>query len=172
MKKFEEELPRISTMAETLSKVWCKKIEANELINEAWIRDNLSGNKPKDVKLLMTQVKRDMIDYARQQIGRKVLDKKESAKKTINIYDCELIEKVFIDTSLEKIDIEEENEYILSILPEKEKNAIIYFHKDGKQLKEVGDLLNGMHRSSVCIAIKRGLKKCSEFINENNIERF
>ena len=184
MKKsnFEELIPEITNIAKGLSSFWSNKFEANELVNEAWIKRKRL--KSTDIPLILRRAKFDMIDYIRIQEGRLqsfdkdgekikkykpkhmtniVFTNNDNEEQKANIFDRPIEDKNFLSLeNKELIDI------LLEELTEKQLKSISLYYLKGKTFKEAAEVMGNKECSSFRL-VKKGLNRCRRKLETMNI---
>jgi RNA polymerase sigma factor (sigma-70 family) len=105
--------------------------QVDELVNESWIKGKFHRHKGKDMQLVSFIIYRDMLDYARG-----IERKKSTALK--NAKDAELKRRNLDRISFtDRIEDEDELEYLLSCLDDKQKYIVTKSYGERFTLKEI-----------------------------------
>lgn len=180
MSTFIEILDSIQAMAYGLTRQWGNRFSVDELVNEAWIR-SLRQNFY-DAPLIMRRAKLNMIDYAREQIGRnyfyrygeKITRVKLIPKHITNVDSDECNSGSVLDGKYEdKNLLRLENCEILTQLIFNESNqkyldSIMLYYFEEKTFKEIAVIRN---RSTYYIhnLVHKGIEKYQEELQQMDL---
>lgn len=140
--------------AHLLHKKFPNKYEIDELVNEVWVKGSIQ--KVNNIKYIAARAYWDMLDYIRVGMGRKICKnkvEKDRPKFITNMHDHgfysnDLIDDFFADkedyrnNDINFVDYKDELDYILTSLPEQEREILSMYYLEELTLKEMGEKLN------------------------------